>query len=706
MALTTMYQEQFKQNLKKYFGYDSFRPLQEDIIQNIAEGNDTLVLMPTGGGKSICYQLPALTLNGMAVIISPLIALMKDQVDGLIQNGISAAYLNSSLTETERQAVLEKINSQSLDLLYVSPEKLLNSEIFTLLKQINLCLFAIDEAHCVSDWGHDFRPEYKELHHIKKHFQNIPIVALTATADSTIKSDILEFLRLNEPQIFERSFDRPNLFLEVRPGKNRDKQILQFLNDRNDSSGIIYCLSRKQCEKVAQKLRDAGYKAMPYHAGMSSELRGDIQRKFVTDELPIVCATIAFGMGIDKSNVRWVIHYNLPKSMENYYQEIGRSGRDGLAADTLLFYSYGDLLQLRKFAEESANAEILLSKLQRMMDYAESRICRRRVLLNYFGEYSEQDCKNCDVCLNPPKVFNGTLIAQKALSAIKRTQETEAMGVVIDILKGTQNEYILDNKYNSLKTFGCGHDLTYQQWQLALLQLLQLGYIDVQYKKEHALMTTPLGDEVLFKKKQVALTALTKEKAIRRDTKVKSDAQKSFEGLYEKLRKLRLDLATEQNLPAYLIFSDATLKEMANLAPTKDSDFLAISGVGETKLARYGFDFMELIKAHTGKKKSTHEQTLELYNKGLSIDEMCKLRGLKSVTIFSHICKLYLDDKIDSIEKFNTKRATDLVNSYFKDNPTFDGKLKHIYDFGEEITPYEEIRIALTIKLKKGEIKQ
>lgn len=704
MALIAMNQERLKQNLKKYFGYDSYRPLQEEIIHNITSGNDTLVLMPTGGGKSICYQLPAITLDGMAIVISPLIALMKDQVDGLVQNGISAAYLNSSLTESERVDVLTKINNQELDLLYISPEKLLNSELFTLLKQIKLSLFAIDEAHCVSDWGHDFRPEYKQLHHVKKHFSSIPIVALTATADSTIKSDILEFLNLEKPTVFERSFDRPNLFLEVRAGKDRDKQILRFLNDRKDSSGIIYCLSRKQCENTAQKLRNAGYKAMPYHAGMTSELRGDIQRKFVTDELPIVCATIAFGMGIDKSNVRWVIHYNLPKSMENYYQEIGRSGRDGLPADTLLFYSYRDLLQLRKFAEESPNAEILLSKLQRMMDYAESRICRRRVLLNYFGEYSEQDCKNCDVCLNPPKVFDGTVIAQKALSAVRRTQESEAMGVIIDILKGTQNSYNLDKKYNTLKTFGCGNELTYQQWQLALLQLLQLGYIDVQYKKDHALQVTTLGEDIIYGKKHVALTALTKEKAVRRDTKVKSDAQKVFEGLYEKLRKLRLDLATEQNLPAYLIFSDVSLKEMANLAPTKDADFLAISGVGETKLARYGFDFMELIKAHTGKKKSTHEQTLELYNIGLSIDEICKIRGLKPVTIFSHICKLYLDNKIDSIDKFKTSQAMKLVELYLKDHPDFDGKLKAIYDFGEELIPYEDIRIALTIKMKKGEI--
>ncbi len=693
-----------KQNLKKYFGYDSYRPLQENIIHNVTEGNDTLVLMPTGGGKSICYQLPAISLPGVAIIISPLIALMKDQVDGLVQNGVSAAYLNSSLTDSERLHVLNQLTTEKLDLLYISPEKLLNSEIFTLLKHIKISLFAIDEAHCVSDWGHDFRPEYKQLHHIKKHFPNAPLIALTATADATIKSDILEFLNLKNPSVFEQSFDRPNLFLEVRPGKDRDKQILRFLGDRSDTSGIIYCLSRKQCEKTAQKLRNAGYKAMPYHAGMSSELRGDIQRKFVTDEIPIVCATIAFGMGIDKSNVRWVIHYNLPKSMENYYQEIGRSGRDGLEADTLLFYSYGDLLQLRKFAEESPNAEILLSKLQRMMDYAESRVCRRRVLLNYFGEYSEQDCKNCDICLNPPKVFDGTTIAQKALSAIKRTQESEAMGVVIDILKGTQNTYNLDKNYNTLKTFGCGTELTYQQWQLALLQLLQLGYIDVQYKNDHALKATPLGDQILFENKKVALTSLTKDKALRRDTKVKSDAQKSFEGLYEKLRKLRLTLATEQNVPAYVIFSDASLKEMANLAPTTDADFMAVSGVGDTKLTRYGFDFMELIKTHTGKNKSTQEQTLELFNKGLSIDEICKIRGLKSVTIFSHICKLYLDDKIDSIDKFNTSKASKLVDSYLKSNPDFDGKLKGIFDYGEEQIPYEEIRIALTIKMKKGEI--
>ncbi|MCT4664380.1 MAG: DNA helicase RecQ [Flavobacteriales bacterium] len=691
-----------KASLKKNFGFNDFRLLQEEIIQTVLSKNDALVLMPTGGGKSICYQLPSVIMEGMSIVVSPLIALMKDQVDALVRNGIEARYLNSSLTEKEQNEIYQEIDQGKIKILYVSPEKLLSQEFFMYAKSLPISLFAIDEAHCVSAWGHDFRPEYKDLALLKKHFPSAPVIALTATADPTTKSDILEFLKLEKARVFESSFDRPNIYLSVKSGRNRVKQILQFLEERPNSCGIIYCTSRNSTEKMAQKLRDAGLKAMPYHAGLSTELRSDIQQKFLRDEIPIVCATIAFGMGIDKPNVRWVIHYNLPKSMENYYQEIGRAGRDGAPSDTLLFYSYADVLQLRKFAENTNNEEILLAKLQRMLDYGEATICRRRILLNYFGEIVEKNCGNCDVCQSPPKLTDTTLEAQKVLSALKRLKEKEATGVVIDVLKGTYTNHVMDHKYDQIKTFGKGNDLSYQKWQRLILQFIQLGIVSIRYKDGHALEVTTLGKEILFEGKKVMTPVFEQVAKVKRDQKVKSDAQNDYEKLFEKLRKVRLKLAKKEDVPAFVIFSDVSLREMANLKPITDNDFLAISGVGQTKLDRYGFDFIDAIKDFCGLKKSTKEKTLELYQKGLAIDEIAKLRGLKDLTIFSHLCQLYLEDAIDDLEKYANKTLIKKCKEYLVQNPDFDGKLKPLFDFFEEAYDYSAIRVAMTCIVKEN----
>ncbi len=604
------------QALKTYFGYDRFRPLQQEIIEHILAAKDTLVLMPTGGGKSICYQLPALLMEGTAVVVSPLISLMKDQVESLRANGIAARALNSSNDETENTHLRRECLQGKVKLLYISPERLLAEADF-LLKDIRISLFAIDEAHCISQWGHDFRPEYTRLRILRERFPKVPIVALTATADKITREDIVRQLALEEPRLFLSSFDRPNLNLEVRRGyrqKEKLRAILDFIARHRDESGIIYCMSRDTTERVARTLSGNGIRTTVYHAGLDSARRNKAQDDFINDRIQVVCATIALGMGIDKSNVRWVIHYNLPKSIESFYQEIGRAGRDGLPSDTLLFYSLGDLVMLSKFATDSGQREINLEKLNRMQQYAESDICRRRILLNYFGETRDCDCGNCDVCRNPPERFDGTVIVQKALSAIARTDQQIGTRMLVDILKGAANRDLLDKGYDKLKTYAAGRDIPVRDWQDYLLQMLNLGYFEIAYNENNHLKITESGKKVLFGKEPVALVVIKKEE-IRSFSKGKRKRKTEKETLFstvvppdtenkvlfEALRALRRKLADQQSIPAYIVLSDKTLHLIATRQPTTVEAFGEISGIGDYKKEKYGKEFVELIKKTMGK---------------------------------------------------------------------------------------------------------
>lgn len=601
------------QTLKTYFGYDSFRPLQEEIIRHILDGNDALVLMPTGGGKSICYQLPALLREGTAVVVSPLISLMKDQVEALCANGISAGALNSSNDETENAALRRACMEGRLKLLYISPEKLL-TEANYLLRDMHISLFAIDEAHCISQWGHDFRPEYAQMGILHQQFPHVHIIALTATADKITREDIIRQLHLNHPRTFISSFDRPNLSLTVKRGyqqKEKSKTILDFIARHPGESGIIYCMSRSKTESVAQMLQKQGIRTAVYHAGLSPSLRDEAQDDFINDRVQVVCATIAFGMGIDKSNVRWVIHYNLPKSIESFYQEIGRAGRDGLPSDTLLFYSLADLILLTKFATESGQQNINLEKLQRMQQYAESDICRRRILLSYFGEIADHDCGNCDVCKNPPERFDGTVIVQKALSAIVRTDQQIGTGVLVDILRGNMSSEVVGKGYQQLKTFAAGRDVPARDWHDYLLQMLQLGYFEIAYNENNHLKITSAGSDVLFGRATARLVVIRREETNEtkrgRKRKATVPAQElplglpntENEALFEALRKLRKRLADEEALPAYIVLSDKVLHLLSTSRPTSLEEFGNISGIGEHKKKKYGKEFINLIRKYS-----------------------------------------------------------------------------------------------------------
>ena len=694
-----------KNILKKYFGYDNFRPQQEEIIGNVAAGKDVLVLMPTGGGKSVCYQVPALMLDGICIVISPLISLMKDQVDALRSNGISAAFLNSSQTFAEQQAILEACYKKEIGLLYVSPEKLI-SELQMITQMARPSMFAIDEAHCISSWGHDFRPEYTQLGLLRERFSHVPFIALTATADKVTRKDIIKQLNLKAPEVFISSFDRKNLSLDVRIGvktKQKLQEIAEFIDRRKDKSGIVYCLSRNNCQDVAEALRNYGINAGFYHAGMSADERAKIQEAFINDELQVVCATIAFGMGIDKSNVRWVIHYNLPKNMEGYYQEIGRAGRDGLPSETILYYNYADLTMLNKFAAESAQAEINLEKLKRIQHYAEADLCRRKILLNYFSESLDKNCGNCDVCKNPRKHFDGTVLVQKALSAIVRTGEKEGASMIIDVLRGSRKAELLDAGYDKLKTHGAGSEIGAIDWQRYLMQMLNLGIIEMAYDENFALKLTKTGSEILFGRQKAELTVLQPlvkaEKAVEQK---RTPIINQEEELFNRLRAVRRQFAMEEDVPAYIVFSDATLLEMAREKPLTADEMLEVSGVGEHKFNKYGQVFLDTIINFLGagppkkQKGDTYQDTLALLKQGLSPSQVAEKRALHETTVYSHIAYLYLNHKIRSIGSLVSDKEVALVKDAIE--KTGESKaMKPIFDYLKEEIPYPKIRLALAV---------
>lgn len=589
--------------LKRFYGYDRFYPTQWEVIEHVLAGNDAVVLMPTGGGKSLCYQIPAMMCDGCAIVVSPLLALMNDQVSALQANGIPAAAVNSQQSEQLNREIIRHVFDGKIKLLYISPEKLL-AEMNSWSTALKISLIAIDEAHCISQWGHDFRPEYTQLGSLRERFPGCPIIALTATADRLTRNDIKEQLHLDDARMFINSFDRPNIALNVvcnTSGREKMKILERFLEKHKGESGIIYCLSRKGTEKLAASLRQMGYNAEPFHAGMPTKQKLAVQESFVNDDITIICATIAFGMGIDKSNVRWVVHNNMPKNIEGYYQEIGRAGRDGMPADTLMFYSYADVVQLNQFVQESGQKMLNIDKLERMKQYAESHVCRRRILLNYFNEPYDHDCGNCDVCKNPPRRIDGTVPAQMILSALVRTNENIGHTMAIDIVRGANKNELRDNGYDKLPTFGVGRNLSFATWNGYILQMLQLGLIDVAYNENKHLKVTPMGWEVLRGTRKVELTEVeihTKaEKKPEKKPQVptKEDVDKS---LFEKLRQTRMAIAKAQNLKPYMVFSDKSLMAMAQEKPTTKDEFSAIYGVGELKCEQFWRPFTATIRKY------------------------------------------------------------------------------------------------------------
>ncbi|PSJ72152.1 DNA helicase RecQ [Sphingobacteriales bacterium UPWRP_1] len=689
--------------------------MQAEIIEAVLNRQHVLVIMPTGGGKSVCFQIPALIMPGIGVVVSPLIALMKDQVEALRQNGVPAVYLNSSQSPAEQRAIEEACHRGEVKLLYVSPEKMQTDWFQSFLQALPVNLFAIDEAHCISFWGHDFRPEYSQLRVLRQRFANVPVVALTATADKLTRSDIMEQLQLQNPRIFISSFDRPNLSLAVLPALDRVQHICRFLEQAPNQSGIIYCLSRKGTETLAEKLRLKGFNAAAYHAGMDTNERHRVQDAFLRDRIRVVCATIAFGMGIDKSNVRFVLHYNLPKNIESYYQEIGRAGRDGLPGKTVLFYSYADVQQHLQMIEEEngTRKELKIAKLKLLQHFAEAQICRRRILLNYFGQQTDSNCGNCDVCRHPRKQFNGTIIAQKALSAVARLQQNAPMSTVVDVLRGVRSATVLKHGYDRVKTFGAGNDLKFPQWMDYLIQLMQLGYLEMAFNQNNALKLTEASQKVLYGGQTVTLVQVSaqdteeQKREARQNAKPKTQQEIFTETLFERLRMLRKQLADEQEVPAYVVFTDATLQEMANLYPLTQPEMLKINGVSMKKMAAYGHRFMDTI-AHflrtDGKnfKPATRQVSFAFYlQHPQNLQFAAQERQLQPATIAKHLAELYEEGYPVQINHLVTNKELQEIVPVIEELGT-NTTMRPVFDKLEGRFGYDKIAAALAFFRRNG----
>lgn len=599
MASPTL--EQAKTVLQNVFGYQAFRQGQSEVIEAVLSGKDCLVIMTTGGGKSLCYQVPALCFEGLSLVISPLISLMKDQVDQLLANGVEAAYLNSAQTLEEQQLVEQRALSGQLKLLYLSPEKVMTSSFFQLVSHCKISLIAVDEAHCVSQWGHDFRPEYTLLGGLRKTFVGIPLVALTATADPTTRADIIQHLKLDNPHTYLGSFDRPNIRYTVQEKFKPFEQLVSFLNSQQGKSGIVYCNSRKKVEEITEKLASRRLAVMGYHAGMSIEERETVQNAFQRDNIQIVVATVAFGMGINKSNVRFVVHFDLPRSIEAYYQETGRAGRDDLPAEAVLFYDPADYAWLNKMLMEKPESEqrqIEQHKLQAIGAFAESQTCRRLVLLNYFGEPRQQNCGNCDLCLSPPQKYDGLVDAQKVMSVIYRTGQVFGLHHVIAVLRGLNHQKIRDFKHDTLSVYGIGKDKSQAYWTSVTRQLIHLGLIRQNITNHSALQLTEQSRPILRAEIPLELAMPRLDVSATAYIQRAQPNRHYDKDLFARLRFLRKQIADRENIPPYVVFNDATLQEMAEFLPTTASEMLQINGVGERKLERFGAAFLQLIQEH------------------------------------------------------------------------------------------------------------
>lgn len=702
------------ETLQKQFGYSSFRLHQEAVIQSILQKKDTFVLMPTGGGKSLCYQIPALLLDGLTLVISPLIALMKDQVDALRVNGIEAAFLNSTQSSSEQQAILKRIENNTLKLLYLAPE----SNFIKKLSSFPIRLVAIDEAHCISHWGHDFRPEYLTLAHLKRSLPAVPIIALTATADRLTQKDIVEKLELVKPAIFISSFNRANIRYTVEPKQRSFERLLDFLSTRKDESGIIYCLSRASTEALALNLTHAGYQALPYHAGLEKAQRTLHQEKFLRDDVKIIVATIAFGMGIDKSNVRFVVHMDLPKNIESYYQETGRSGRDGLPSEALLFYSNGDVSKMKRFVTIDDNpeqSEIYLKKLDQMGRYGELATCRRKYLLNYFDEEAGIFCGNCDICLTRFEQADGTLLAQKALSAVTRLQERFGAGYVIDFLRGSRSSKILD-EHKQLKTFGAGADVSKEDWSSLIRELLIQGYLAKSDGNYPLLKLTSLSAAVLNGEQKVTVT--------RSKVRITAPGQPvDYEAdLFQQLKETRRHVASEENVPAYLILSDATLMELATYLPHDKEEFRRISGFGDVKLDKYGRTFCRVVTEYckagnlvsrihlkSPKRKrlerperenDTKKESLRLFHEGLDLEKIADTRGFAVSTIESHLAFYVAQGLIEVNQFMDTSKIEAIQKAIEQVGGAAIAPVKEM--LGEQYS-YREIRMTMAFLQRRQE---